>query len=351
MDACILASGTAAILTNAVSDASAWRKEDFASNESWIVRLSDAAITEIEAALRLAQKQKMSIETVTRDGFPLPSLAKLLAEARRELEYGRGFVLLRGLTVEHYSDQEAGLLFRGIGAHIGNVVSQNAKGDLLGHVFDRGYADYRGRSDIRGYQTRAELEFHTDIVDIVGLLCLRSAKEGGQSLIVSSTTIHNEMLTHEPLLLGLLYGNFLFDRRGEEVGAEKPYFVSPIYNYYQGYLSCRPAIIEYIYSAQEKTGIALSSAQREALEAFVRYTAREDLQLRMNLLPGDIQLLNNSVVLHSRTSYLDYPEAHRKRHLLRLWLNVENGRPVDTGAFPYRSGVPVGRARSLAHNA
>ncbi len=142
----------------------------------------------------------------------------------------------------------------------------------------------------------------------------------------------------------------MFDRRGEEVGAEKPYFVSPIYNYYQGYLSCRPAIIEYIYSAQEKTGIAPSSAQREALEAFVLYTAREDLQLRMNLLPGDIQLLNNSVVLHSRTSYLDYPEVHRKRHLLRLWLNVENGRPVDTVAFPYRNGVPVGRARSLAHN-
>lgn len=351
MNARILTSGTAAILTDAVSDASAWRKEDFASNESWIVRLSDAAIAEIEAALRLAQRQKMSIETVTRDGFPLPSLAKLLAEARRELEYGRGFVLLRGIPVEHYSDEEAGLLFRGIGAHIGNVVSQNAKGDLLGHVFDRGYADYRGRSDIRGYQTRAELEFHTDVVDIVGLFCLRGAKEGGQSLIVSSTTIHNEMLTHEPLLLGLLYGNFLFDRRGEEVGAEKPYFVSPIYNYYQGYLSCRPAIIEYIYSAQEKTGIALSSAQREALEAFVRYTAREDRQLRMNLLPGDIQLLNNSVVLHSRTSYLDYPEVHRKRHLLRPWLNVENGRPVDTVAFPYRSGVPVGRARSLAHNA
>jgi hypothetical protein len=41
----------------------------------------------------------------------------------------------------------------------------------------------------------------------------------------------------------------------------------------------------------------------------------------------------------------------RKRHLLRLWLNVESGRPVDTIAFPYRNGVPVGRARSLAHNA
>src|SRR6202012_452109 len=131
------------------------------------------------------------------------SLAKLLAEAQRELEYGRGFVLLRGIPVEHYSDQEAGLLFRGIGAHIGNVVSQNAKGDLLGHVFDRGYADYRGRSDIRGYQTRAELESQPSVAGPSGFLRRAGRKEGGKTLLPSSAPIHNEMLTHEPLLLGL----------------------------------------------------------------------------------------------------------------------------------------------------
>lgn len=338
------------MLTTRVSDASAWRAADFAGEESWVVRLSDAAVAELDAALRVARERGMSVETVTRDGFPLPTVAGLLAEARRELEYRRGFLVLRGLPVERYSDEDAGLIYRGIGAHIGDVVTQNAKGDLLGHVLDRGYADYRGRSDVRGYQTRGELEFHTDVVDIVGLLCLRTAREGGQSLIVSSTTIHNEMLDRQPQLLGLLYGNFLFDRRGEEVGGEAPYFVSPIYSYYQGYLSCRPAIIEYIYSAQEKSGIALSPAQREALEAFMGHAARPDLCLAMDLRPGDIQLLNNSVVLHSRTAYRDHPQPPKKRHLLRLWLNVEKGRPVDLCAFPYRNGVPVGEARSAAHN-
>jgi len=121
-------------------------------------------------------------------------------------------------------------------------------------------------------------------------------------------------------------------------------------SYYQGYLSCRPAIIEYIYSAQDKTGIALSPAQREVLEAFMGHAARPDLRLAMDLRPGDIQLLNNSVVLHSRTAYRDHPQPHKKRHLLRLWLNVEKGRPVDHCAFPYRNGVPVGEARSAAHN-
>jgi hypothetical protein len=280
----------------------------------------------------------------------LPTLAARLRALRHAIEYGRGFVLLRGIPVRDYSDDEAGLIFRGIGCHIGEAVTQNAKGDLLGHVRDQGYADYRGRDDVRGYQTRARLEFHTDVVDIVGLMCLRGAKEGGESLIVSSTTIHNEMLRESPLLLGLLYGNFLFDRRGEEVAGEQPYFVSPIYSFHRGHLSCRPAVIEYITSAEPKTGIPLSPAQRRALDTFIGHALREDLQLGMDLDPGDIQLLNNSVILHARTGFLDHEEPEKRRHLLRLWLNVEDGRPVDPAAYPYRRGVPVGHARSTAHN-
>jgi hypothetical protein len=338
------------VLTAPIADASAWRAADFASDRSWIVCWSEADLAELDAALRAAGERGLTAATVNRDGFPLPTLAARLTALRREVEYGRGFVLLRGIPVRDYSDDEAELLFRGIGCHIGEAVTQNAKGDLLGHVRDQGYADYRGRSDIRGYQTRARLEFHTDVVDIVGLLCLRAAKEGGHSLLVSATTIHNEMLRQAPQLLGLLYGNFLFDRRGEEVAGERPYFVSPIYSFYGSCLSCRPAIIEYIHSAEAKTGIPLSPAQRAALDAFIGEAQRQDLQLGMDLEPGDIQLLNNSVILHARTGFIDHEEPERRRHLLRLWLNVEDGRPVDPTAYPYRRGVPVGQARSAAHN-
>ena len=177
-----------------INDASAWRAADFAQDRSWIVTWSNADLTELEAALRHARGFGMTADTVTRDCFPLPTLSPRLAALRRELEYGRGFTLLRGIRRDRYDDADAGLLFRGIGCHFGDVVAQNAKGDVLGHVRDLGYEDYRGRSDVRGYQTRARLEFHTDVVDIVGLMCLRAAREGGHSLIVSSTTVHNEML-------------------------------------------------------------------------------------------------------------------------------------------------------------
>jgi len=338
------------VLTTTIIDPSAWRAGDFATDQSWIVRWSKDDLAELDGAVRAAKARGFNAATVTRETFPLPTLAARLRTLREEIEYGRGFVLLRGIPVRDYTKDDAGLIFRGIGCHIGEVVTQNAKGDLLGHVRDQGYADYRGRSDIRGYQTRARLEFHTDVVDIVGLMCLRAAKEGGHSLIVSATTIHNEMLREAPLLLGLLYGNFLFDRRGEEVEGERPYFISPVYSFYQGYLSCRPAVIEYIHSAEAKTGIPLSPAQRAALDAFIDEALREDLQLGMDLEPGDIQLLNNSVILHARTGFIDHDEPERRRHLLRLWLNVEEGRPVDPTAYPYRRGVPVGRARSAVHN-
>jgi hypothetical protein len=35
---------------------------------------------------------------------------------------------------------------------------------------------------------------------------------------------------------------------------------------------------------------------------------------------GDLQLVSNTFLLHSRTSYEDYAEPERKRHYLRLWL-------------------------------
>jgi hypothetical protein len=339
------------VLNTPVVDASAWRGADLQNSPEWIVRLSEADIAELETALQTADSRGLAMHELTRDSFPLPNLSAKLKTILRDVEYGRGFVLIRGIQAERYSKEAAGRLFWGLGAHLGDGVTQNAKGDLLGHVADRGYADYRGRSDVRGYQTRANLEFHTDVVDVVGLMCLRKAKEGGESLIVSSTAIHNEMLRQHPLLLGLLYGNFLFDRKGEEAEGQAPYFVSPVYSYFNGFLSCRPAVIEYIFSAAKKTGIALSPAQREALDVFVGYAMREDLQLSMHLEPGDIQLLNNSVILHSRTSFLDHEEPDRRRHLLRLWLNVPDGRPVDAAAFPYRIGVPVVRSVAATHRA
>ena len=330
------------ILTQPVVDRSAWFGSDFERDESWIYRFSANALDELEGALRTIRSRAIPLECIEKSDFPLPTLERDLGRILDELQTGRGFVLLRGLPMNRLSDDEAALVYWGLGCHLGKAVSQNARGDRLGHVRDEGYRDYRNVSNVRGYQTRASLEFHTDSSDIVGLLCLRKAKEGGESSIVSSTTLHNEILKNHRELLGLLYKDYFFDRRGEEAPGEGLTYRGTIYSCHQGVLSCRPALLEYIYSASEKTGIPLSQVEDEALSCFRAIAERADLRLTMRLEPGDVQLLHNSVVLHSRTDYVDFEEPNHKRHLLRLWLNVPNGRPIAPTAFlARRNGVPV----------
>ncbi|GAA2711440.1 TauD/TfdA family dioxygenase [Micromonospora olivasterospora] len=45
--------------------------------------------------------------------------------------------------------------------------------------------------------------------------------------------------------------------------------------------------------------------------------------LGMDLRAGDMQLLNNHVVVHVRTAYSDHPEPERRRDLIRLWLDTD----------------------------
>lgn len=324
------------ILTERVVDASAWRGPELANANEWIVRFSPQTLAEIETALRLVQQRGLALRDITAADFPLPTFATTLAEVEHDLHRGRGFVVFRGLPLEQYSDEDATMIFWGIGAHFGSPASQNAFGDLLGHVRDQGYSEYKSLANVRGYQTRAKLAFHTDSVDMVALLCLRGAKAGGASSIVSSTTIHNELLAHHREFLGLLYRHYLWDLRGEESPGESPVYRGPIYSLYEGALSCRPALLDYIFTAQQKTGIALSSVEIQALELFESLAQRDDLRLDMEFQPGDMQFLHNSVILHSRTDYVDYDEPERKRHLLRLWLNAREKRPLAPDAFTAR---------------
>jgi len=162
----------------------------------------------------------------------------------------------------------------------------------------------------------------------VGLLCLKAAKSGGLSSLVSSTTIFNEMRRRRPDLLSVLLEPIETDRRGETPAGSEPYFTIPVFNYHEGLVS---AIYQrqYIESARRFPGVApLSPLQIEALDLLDELANDPKLNLMMELQPGDIQLVHNHTILHDRTAFEDYPEPERKRHLLRLWLAPPNARPL-----------------------
>ncbi|MEZ2661521.1 TauD/TfdA family dioxygenase [Aneurinibacillus aneurinilyticus] len=326
------------ILKKKVQGPVAWKGSDLAKDDSWIYCMSEKMITSLENALFHVKQKGLQAPDFNKEDFPIPDLSDEIAYFVDELENGRGFLLLRGLSMKRYTDEEASIIYWGLGLHMGIPVTQNAKGDLLGHIKDRGL-DFTNTS-VRAYQTNVHLPYHTDLSDVVGLLSLRKAKTGGLSSLTSAMTLYNEILEKYPEYLGILYRPLPHDRRGEEAPGESPVFTSPIFSYYDGKLSCR-YMRYYVESAQEKTGIKLSKMEIEAFDLIDSLLHDGNLQIDMMMEPGDMQFVNNYTVLHSRTVFEDYEEEKRRRHLLRLWLTMPNGREVAPDFEVFSGGIPV----------
>ena len=314
----------------------AWYGPQWRGHEEWIVRLSASDLHEVEAALRAWHAQPRSDPApMSAADFPLPNLGPRLAAIRDELLHGRGFSLVKGLPVRRWSTRDSAIAYMGLGAHVGRPRSQNAAGHLLGHVRDLGLSS--ADPAVRIYQTHERQTFHTDSCDVVALLCLAEARRGGDSLLVSSTTIFNEMRRRRPDLLACLFEPLATDRRGEVPEGMKPYFEIPVFTWHEGFLT---AIYQrqYIDSAQRfPDAPRLTARHVEALDLFDALAEDPALNLSMRLQPGDVQFVHNHTLLHDRTAFEDWPEPARRRHLLRLWLAVPGARPLPE-VFAQRYG-------------
>lgn len=319
----------------------AWTGAEMAANEGeWLILLSDEDIAELEAAARHFRSLGRDIGEITTDDFPLPRFTHHVAALKRKLLTGIGFELLRGLPIKTYSQAFAATIFCGIGAHLGSARSQNAQGHILGHVRDVG-ADADDPNS-RIYQTAARQTFHTDSADVVGLLCLRDAMEGGESLLVSVQSIYNRMRSERPDLLALLFDPIATDRRGEVPEGARPFMEIPPLSWQHGYLTVFYQR-QYIDSAQRFDGaMRLTPAHVEALDKFDALANDPDLHLKMRLEPGDMQFVYNHSQLHDRMGFRDWPERDKRRHLMRLWLSIDGDRPLPD-CFTERYGsIEVG---------
>lgn len=328
--------GAAVELPPEIHGPSAWYGPDMARRRDWIVGLSRDEVAEVEAAVSGTLARGTDVAAIRRDGFPLPRLAPRLTAVLADVLDGRGFAVIRGLPVERWTVREAAVAFFGIGSHLGSARSQNGRGHLLGHVKDLGISS--ADPAVRIYQTRERQTYHTDSCDVVALLCLKTAKSGGQSALVSSVTIHNEMRRRRPDLLRLLFRPIATDRRGEVAPGQKPYFEIPVFSWHHGLLS---AIYQrqYIESAQRfPDAPRITPELAEALDLFDALANDPALCFTMDLLPGDLQLVHNHTLLHDRTGFEDWPGPEKRRHLLRLWLAPAAARPLPP-VFAERFGT------------
>lgn len=320
------------VLTGKIEDAAAWKGPDLASDTSWIYRLTEQDITSLDGALREVKRRGFAFPSFSAEVFPIDAgLLQKLQAISDELENGKGFFLVRGLPVQHYTDEEINIIYYGIGLHMGRPVTQNPKGELLGVVTNVGDL---GDRNTRVYETNAYLPYHTDLSDVVGLLSVRKARTGGLSSLVSAAMVYNEILDKYPHYLGLFYRPMYFSHLGEDRPS-----LSPIFSFHQGKLSCR-YLRQYIELGHEVQGVPLSKVEVEALDIFDSIIHDRKIRLDMMLEAGDIQFANNYAVMHSRTHFEDFPELERRRRLLRLWLKMPNTRTLAPD-FPGRNGIPA----------
>lgn len=333
------------VLQTPVTGPKAWRGADLGNEGPWLLTATPAEQREIAAALRHAQRAQVPMKHWQEADFPLETLREKLGSMSHEIRDGLGFTILRGLDISGYSDEEVGMVYWGLGVHLGEPLGQNPRGDLLGHVYDQGRA--YGNIDVRGYETSAYLPYHTDSCDFLGLMCLRQGLSGGLSSLVSSVSVYNAILEQHPEYLGLLYNGFYYIRREEALGSKGVSDAPiPVFGQKDGVVSCR-YLRNQINAGAVKRGVPLTPVEVEALDFMDEQTRRADLRLDFMLRPGDMEFCNNYTVLHSRTEFTDGAELHQKRHMLRLWLKFREPWPTSDYFGQHRGYVLKDRGSVL----
>ncbi len=300
--------------------AAAWRGKDIPPLEQMAYRLEEGEIAEIEAALALLEDRAVDTRTLTASDFPLPALTQRFQEWRATLGSGLGFQVIRGVPVERWSQAQCERFFWCFGLHLGQPGEQNPDGHLLGHVID--LRERAAVNTVRLYKTAANIDYHCDAADVVGLLCLHKARSGGKSRIVSSVAVFNELLRRRPELVARLFEPVHLDVRDKDVNEVGSTLLIPPCRYADDSLRTFYHA-DYFRSAVRHDDVPpLTQEEEDLFDTYESIAMEEGMYLDMDLQPGDIQLLSNHTILHARTEYEDFEDPAQRRHLLRLWLSL-----------------------------
>ena len=299
-----------------------WRAEDMRDPAAWTEILNPLEVAEVEAAIMYARAKSEDFLDLGKADFPLPTLSARLQGIERELMDGRGFVVIRGLPRDRWSNDEMCLAYWGIGAHLGRPWAQNHHGHVLGDVTDQGktFDDPTARGNELG---EIGLDFHCDGSDLVGLLCLRTGVSGGASAVCNSVSLHNALVREHPDLAAELYKPQPYDMRGEQRPGARGWYEMPVFTRQGGRLFVR-LIRAYILASQRHADAPrLTAKARDALEWMQDQAQGGAYSVLMDFQPGDMQFINNYHVLHGRQPYKDDRAAGKIRHLKRLWLETD----------------------------
>ncbi|MDP6174834.1 MAG: TauD/TfdA family dioxygenase, partial [Rhodospirillales bacterium] len=269
--------------------------------------------------------------------FDLGAFAPVIEAVKHNVTEGPGLSLIRGLPVEKWGKLRSATVYWGLGRHLGRAKPNNPEGEMFGHIADMG-KDY-DNPDHRGYQTSAEMYFHSDQNDLLTLLAMQKGKSGGITKVVSSVNVHNVMLERRPDLVEILAQPLTYSCHGEEGPHQGPWFESPAITYVDGGISVSGGF-KHIEKGHKLPGRApLTEKQLEAYAFFENIC--EEFHFGTVFEPGDMPILNSHVTLHARTAFEDWPEVERRRHFWRMWLHLEGPRPRAPFFEHWKDGIWV----------
>jgi hypothetical protein len=323
----------------------AWVADDLRRDPSWIHALTPAAVAGIERALAHARAAGKGWLAMTAADFPMGEPARIEVHRAFDATQQRyGLCLLRGFPVRRWSADDARLALWGIGLHVGVARPQNRMSEVMNDVRDEG-AGYKVKGG-RGYNTNAGLDFHIDSGDVVALLCLHQARTGGNSLVTSSITVRDEVARRRPDLLKVLQQPFYYSHQAAGDPGKPPYYQCPIFGEDDEPFACRLNRKNVTAAHHDFEDVPpLTPQQSEALDLLDELLPDPRLAYSMVLQPGDLQILNNFVNVHSRTAFEDFEDPALKRHLLRLWLSLPQSQALPRGWLEFYGDIRAGAVR------
>ncbi len=315
-----------------------WTSKQVASDSSWIEPLTSEEINGFQYALDAAREINKDFLSLRPEDFPLSDVCvDVLKRALKKTQGPWGFCLIRGFPVEKWTESETRLIYWGLGLHMGVARPQNKNSDFLTDVRDAG-GQYYGKNG-RGYNTNASLDFHIDFGDVVSLLCRRTARQGGESLITSSKAIYAEVAKVRPDLLSTMHEPLYFSWQGASGKNDRAYHSCTPAGFKDSHFAFRFNFKNIIAAQRDFAQAPRLSDQQSALIGLLESLFPDPrFCYSMRLEQGDMQLVNNYHVIHSRTSFEDFADEDKKRHLIRLWLAIPDCQPLpDEWSEPYKN--------------
>ncbi|KAL5340173.1 hypothetical protein BJX70DRAFT_407485 [Aspergillus crustosus] len=301
-----------------------WDGKDLAEVYDWNYHLTESDLEEVEKALQHFKNLKLPLGRVNHETFPLAKLHDGLRAVSREVHLGHGFKVIRGVPVDKHTREENFIIYAGITSHIAPIrgrqdtTYQGEPADVvLAHIKDLSRKVDVNTIKAPAYTTEKQV-FHTDAGDVITLLALEEAEEGGQSYLSSSWHVYNELARTRPDLIRTLAEPWIQLERDQPLG--RPLL------YHQPLQGDAPERLIIQYARRGFTGYwgspraailpPITEAQAEALDA-LHYLA-EKSAVSLDFHKGDIQVVNNLSIFHARAGFTDSEE--KQRHLVRLWL-------------------------------